>query len=43
MYDASEVIASKGNQWGWSAPGVDAKFAFNTLYHLVNNSESFTT
>lgn len=43
VYDASEVIASKGNQFSFVAQGVDASFAFNALYHLVNSCESFTT
>ena len=43
VYDASEVIASKGNQFSFVAQGVDASFAFNALYHLVNSCDSFTT
>lgn len=43
VYDASTVIQQKGNQFSWAAPGVDAQFAFNALYRLVNNCDSFTT
>ena len=43
VYDASTVIAQKGNQFSWATQGVDGMFCFNALYRLVNSCESFTT
>lgn len=43
LYDATDVIASKCNQFTWIADGVDGTFCFNALYRLTNNCPSFTT
>ena len=42
LYDASNVIATKGNQFTWAADGVDGTFCFNVMYRLYNNCTTFS-